>query len=85
VIRFGVVLAVGYVMGTKAGRQRYEQIASTYRAVTGSPKTKAVLDAGRRKIAERVSPEPMMVTLTPIDSQTAVLHPDAGQNGQRNR
>lgn len=78
-IRFGVVLAVGYVLGTKAGRQRYEQIAGTYRAVTGSPKTKAVLDAGRKKIAERVSPEPTMVTLTPIDAQTSVLRPETGQ------
>ena len=29
------VLATGYVLGTKAGRERYEQIVSTYKAVTG--------------------------------------------------
>ncbi len=74
-IRIAAVMAVGYVLGTKAGRERYEQIAGTYRAVTGSPKTKALLDAGRRKIADRVSPDQTMVRLTPIDSQTAVLHP----------
>ena len=84
-IRFAVVMAVGYVLGTKAGRQRYEQIAGTYRAVTGSPKTKAVLDAGRKKIAERVSPEPTMVTLTPIDAQTTVVHHDPAQNKSRKR
>lgn len=76
-IRFAVVMAAGYVLGTKAGRQRYEQIAGTYRAVTGSPKTKALMDAGRRRIADRVSPEPTMVTLTPIDAQTSVLRPRA--------
>ncbi len=77
-IRIAAVMAVGYVLGSKAGRRRYEQLAGTYRAVTGSPATKAVLDAGRRRIADRVSPDPAMVTLTPIDSQTSVLHPEAG-------
>jgi hypothetical protein len=76
VIGYVAVLAVGYVLGTKAGRQRYEQMAGTYRAVTGSPAAKAVLDAGRRKIAERVSPDPAMVKLTPIDPGTEVLEPE---------
>jgi hypothetical protein len=76
VIRYFVVLAVGYVLGSKAGRRRYEQIAGTYKAVTESPAAKAVIDAGRRKIADRVSPDPTLVTLTPIDSQTEVLQPE---------
>ena len=44
-----VVLGVGYVLGTKAGRRRYEQIVGTYRAVTDSPAAKAVItrDAAR--------------------------------------
>jgi hypothetical protein len=70
-------MAVGYVLGAKAGRRRYEQLAGTFRAVTGSPATKAVLDAGRRRIADRVSPDPTMVRLTPIDAQTSVLRPEA--------
>ena len=76
-IRYLVVLAIGYVLGAKAGRRRYEQIAGTYKAVTESPAAKAVIDAGRRKIADRVSPDPALVTLTPIDSDTDVLHPEA--------
>ena len=72
-IRYAAVIAVGYVLGAKAGRHRYEQIASTYRAVTENPATKAVIDAGRRKIARRVSPDPQFVTLTPIDAETSVL------------
>ncbi|GJF09011.1 hypothetical protein NGTWS0302_22710 [Mycolicibacterium cyprinidarum] len=75
-IGYVAVLAVGYVLGTKAGKQRYEQIAGTYRAVTGSPAAKAVIDAGRRKIADRVSPDPAMVRLTPIDSGTEILEPE---------
>ncbi len=75
-IGYVAVLAVGYVLGTKAGKQRYEQIAGTYRAVTGSPAARAVIDAGRRKIADRVSPDPAMVNMTPIDSGAEVLEPE---------
>ena len=66
-IGYVAVLAAGYVLGTKAGRERYEQLVETYRAVTGHPATKSVIDAGRRKIAERVSPDPKMVELTEIE------------------
>jgi hypothetical protein len=76
VIRYLVVLVVGYVLGTKAGRRRYEQITGTYKAVTESPAAKAVIDAGRRKIADRVSPDPALVTLTPIDSKIDVMQPE---------
>jgi hypothetical protein len=82
VIRYVFVLAVGYVLGTKAGRRRYEQIAGTYRAVTESPAAKAVIDAGRRKIADRVSPDPSMVRLTAIDSETDVLTPEMAAKKQ---
>jgi hypothetical protein len=83
VIRYLVVLAVGYVLGAKAGRRRYEQIAGTYRAVTGSPAAKAVIDAGRRKIADRVSPDPTMVTLKEIDSDTTVFEPEVATRNER--
>src|SRR5258708_19475082 len=82
VIRYLVALAVGYVLGSKAGRRRYEQIAGTYKAVTESPAAKAVIDAGRRKIADRVSPGPALVTLTPIASQPAGLEPEPAPNKQ---
>ena len=84
-IRYLVVLAVGYVLGTKAGRRRYEQIAGTYKAVTESPAAKAVIDASRRKLADRVSPDPPMVKLTEIDPGTAVIGPEAAQRSQPRR
>ncbi|HEX5144605.1 MAG TPA: hypothetical protein VFW21_12130 [Mycobacterium sp.] len=67
-IRFVVVLGVGYVMGTKAGRQRYEQIAGTARALTQSPAAKSLIDAGRRKLADKVSPDPKLTELTVIEA-----------------
>lgn len=55
-IGYVAVLGVGYVLGTKAGRRRYEQIAGTYRALTGSPVARSMIEGGRRKIANRISP-----------------------------
>jgi hypothetical protein len=83
VIRYVVALAIGYVFGTRAGRRRYEQIVGTYKAVTNSPAAKAMIDAGRRRIANRVSPDRPMVTLTEIDNTTAVLRPDEPQKKTR--
>lgn len=74
------VLATGYVLGTKAGRERYEQIVGTYRAVTGHPATKSVIDAGRRRIADRISPDPPMIKLTEIDAETMVIEPERPRN-----
>lgn len=73
-IGYVAVLGVGYVMGTKAGRRRYEQIVSAYKTVSGSPATKAIVDAGRRKIADRVSPDRMPV-VTEIDDVTVIEPP----------
>ncbi|OMC43010.1 hypothetical protein A5745_18165 [Mycobacterium sp. IS-2888] len=72
-IRYVVVLALGYVLGSKAGRRRYEQIAGTYRALTSSPVAKSMIEGGRRKIANRISPDAGFVTLTEIDDQTAIV------------
>ena len=72
-IRYVIALGLGYVLGTKAGRRRYEQIVGTYRALTSSPAAKSLIDGGRRKIADRVSPDTRMVTLTEIDDNTTVI------------
>lgn len=82
-IGYVIVLGVGYVLGSKAGRRRYEQIVGTYRAVTSSPAAKALIDAGRRKIAERVSPDPQFVKVAAIDANTTVLQPETNGNARR--
>lgn len=75
VIGYLAVMGVGYVFGTKAGRRRYEQIVGTYRAVTGNPATRSIIDAGRRKIASKVSPDGEIATFTEIDAGTTVIEP----------
>lgn len=72
-IGYVAVLGVGYVLGSKAGRRRYEQIAGTYRALTGSPVARSMIEGGRRKIANRISPDTGFVTLTEIDDRTSVV------------
>lgn len=71
-----MVLGVGYVFGAKAGRRRYEQIVGTYRAITGSPIARSVIVKGRRGIANRISPDTRMVTLTEIEGGTTVIEPE---------
>ena len=72
-IGYVVVLGLGYVLGSRAGRRRYEQIAGTYRALTSSPMAKSVIEGGRRKIANRISPDTGFVTVAEIDDQAAVV------------
>ncbi|MGV0747928.1 MULTISPECIES: hypothetical protein [Mycobacteriaceae] len=74
-IGYVVVMGVGYVMGTKAGRRRYEQIVGTYHAVTSSPVAKALIDKGRRTIADRIHPDSAMVTLTELEDGTSIVTP----------
>ena len=84
-IRYVVVLGLGYVLGAKAGRRRYEQIVGTYRALTSSPAAKSAIEAGRRKVADRVSPDARMVTLTEIDAATSVVEPQRPHRDDRKR
>ncbi len=72
-IGYVAVLGVGYVLGTKAGRRRYDQIVGTYRALTGSPVARSMIEGGRRKIANRISPDSGFVTLTEIDDETVIV------------
>jgi hypothetical protein len=76
-IRYVVVLGLGYVLGSKAGRRRYEQIVGSYRALTSSPVAKSMIEGGRRKIANRISPDAGFVTVAEIDDQTAIMERDA--------
>jgi hypothetical protein len=72
-IGYVAVLGMGYVLGAKAGRHRYEQIVGTYRALTSSPVARSMIEGGRRKIANRISPDAGFVTLTEISPGQGVI------------
>jgi hypothetical protein len=51
---FLVGVAVGYVLGAKAGRERYDQIMRTYHRIVEHPALQSVAGVARAKIGEKV-------------------------------
>ena len=47
--RTGIIvgLGTGYVLGTRAGRERYEQIKRWWRSFTGSPQVQQLTERGK--------------------------------------
>ncbi|WP_376771707.1 hypothetical protein [Actinokineospora xionganensis] len=45
---------VGYVLGSKAGRARYDQIMRTYRRIADHPAVQGAAGIARAKIGEKV-------------------------------
>lgn len=46
--------AVGYVLGSRAGRSRYEQIVRTYRKVADHPAVQGAAGIARAKVGEKL-------------------------------
>jgi len=46
--------AVGYVLGAKAGRGRYDQIMRTYRKIADHPAVQGAAGVARAKVGEKV-------------------------------
>ncbi len=74
-LRLIIGMAAGYVLGTKAGRARYEQISKTTRAIAGSPVTRKLVQVGRQKLADSLSTTPKLEPMKPIDERTTVYVP----------
>jgi hypothetical protein len=47
-------VAAGYVLGSRAGRQRYEQIMRTYRRAVDHPMVQGAAGIIRAKVGERI-------------------------------
>lgn len=80
-IQLVIGAAAGYVLGTKAGRRRFEQIRGGYEAVINSPVTRRAVTAGRKALADRLDPEPRMREVrdlrhTTLDGGSALLEDD---------
>ena len=46
-LRTAIAFGIGYVLGTKAGRERYEQLRHTFSRVTSSEQVRQVIDQGK--------------------------------------
>jgi hypothetical protein len=74
-LRLIIGVAAGYVLGTKAGRARYEQISKTTRAIAASPFTRKLVLFGRQKLSDKLSTRPQLEPMEPIDERTTILVP----------
>ncbi|GAB4587891.1 hypothetical protein Ntsu_57230 [Nocardia sp. IFM 10818] len=74
-LRLVIGIAAGYVLGAKAGRARYEQISKTTRAISESPVTRKLVQVSRQKLADKLSTQPKLEPMVPLDERTTVLVP----------
>lgn len=51
---FALGMGVGYVLGTRAGRERYEQLSRAYRRVADNPQVQAAAGVAQAKAGEAV-------------------------------
>ena len=77
-IQFVVGAAAGYVLGTKAGRRRFEQIKKGYNLAVHSKASQAALQATRKAIANKLDPQPRMKEVKKLNrgDGSTVLEPD---------
>ena len=53
-MRYLAAAAIGYVLGSRAGRARYEQIRRGYRKVADHPAVQSAAGVARAKVEEKV-------------------------------
>ena len=46
-LRTAIVFGIGYLLGTRAGRDRYEQLRRTYRRAASNENVRKVIDQGK--------------------------------------
>jgi hypothetical protein len=54
-IPFMLGAAAGYVLGARAGRERYEQLSRTYRRVADHPAVQGAAGIAKAKVVDAVS------------------------------
>ncbi len=74
-IPFVLGAAAGYVLGARAGRERYEQLARTYRRVADNPAVQGAAGVAKAKVVDAVASR--------RDARTSGNAAHAGGNGYR--
>jgi hypothetical protein len=54
-LKFLLGIAVGYVLGAKAGNQRYEQLKRTYQRVSDHPAVQGAAGVVRAQVEEKMN------------------------------
>jgi hypothetical protein len=66
--------AVGYVLGARAGRERYEQIARTYHRIADHPAVQGAAGVARAKVTDTVRNGVNAFRGTPPDEEDNVAY-----------
>lgn len=74
-----VGFGVGYVLGSKAGRERYEQIRRTWNGVTGNPTVQRAV-ATSKEAAETGARKSLSVVQHGVDRATGAIKERRSQN-----
>jgi hypothetical protein len=72
-------LAAGYVLGAKAGRQRYEQIAAQWRSLLGKPEVRQATETARHEASDLLGTAKRVVKDTFVGKDVTdqvTSHPD---------
>jgi len=57
-LTFAAGLAAGYVLGTRAGRERFEQLTDEARKLTNHPKMSKLQDTAKQLLGGSTDPQP---------------------------
>ncbi|MDJ0924870.1 MAG: hypothetical protein QNJ77_09930 [Acidimicrobiia bacterium] len=55
-LRIAIAFGIGYLLGAKAGRDRYEQLRRAYRRATTNENVRKVIDQGREIVDTGTAP-----------------------------
>ncbi|SFB28554.1 hypothetical protein SAMN05216266_107245 [Amycolatopsis marina] len=66
--KFLLGAAVGYVLGARAGRGRYEQIVRNYRRITDHPAVQGAAGVARAKVGEKLGEKAPFSRRRPVHS-----------------
>ena len=82
VVTLAAGLAVGYVLGSRAGREKYEQIVATVNKVSGQPgvvkaqdKARELVDAGTDAVTAKPETAARATTPRPTRRRSAATPP----------
>jgi hypothetical protein len=78
---FGLGLATGYVLGARAGRERYESLVRTFRAVKERPEVQGAAGIVAAQAGTLASRARSVISKSPEDSLAFSSGPSANGHG----
>jgi hypothetical protein len=81
-LRTFIAFAVGYVIGAKAGRDRYEQLRRSYRRATSNESVRKVIDQGK-EIVDAGTAQARGVVSEQLSQAGDAIRTRANGNGHR--